>query len=453
MKDRIGGAVARMVFLLIVASLSPAQGQEISHSTVDDLQSNINNALQNHPKLKEEENLLSAAKAEVEFFRALYRPRLTVEVDLIHFLKREGEVLVAGDLVTGTGGIQPDSFYSPSLVLTVPLFREGKLVFLTLPSEQKAAADLQAEEASHRASQADIIFNVSESFYTVLKDLEEIKLLGKKIAPTERLYKAALGKFNLGLIAKNDLLTAEVQLANSKRDLKTSQTNLAASVATLLKNMGLDPATSISIKPIKQGFGPLPPLPPLEDLLAIASQKHPLISSQQARIQSARDKLRVAKNERYPIITAGSSISTVRDFAEEFESNQWRVGLNMSWNVFDLFDFSAANAKLRQADYEVKAQEMALIGVKHDIAEGVTRIFQEIRNIENQQPALDKAIEQAREALKLAEGRYRQGLLSEAAIFLAQDQELGLQRAFLDAQYQQHVQHAALRKAVDERAR
>jgi len=451
LKDN-GGALARIVFLLIFTGPSPAQGQEISHSTVNDLQSNITYALHNHPQLKEEENLLSAAKAEVEFFRALYRPRLTVEVDLIHFLKQEGDVLVAGNIVTREGQ-RPDSFYSPSLLLTVPLFREGQLVFLTLPSEQKATADLEAEEASHRASQADIVFNVSESFYTVLKDLEEIKLLEKKIAPTEGLYKAALGKFNQGLIAKNDLLTAEVQLANSKRDLKTSQTNLAASVATLLKNMGLDPATTISIKEIKQGFGPLPRLPPFQDLLNIASQNHPLVSSQQAQIRSAREKFRLAKNERYPNITAGSRMSTARDFADESTSTEWRVGLNMTWNFFDLFDFSAANAKMRQADYDVKAQEIALIGVKHDIAEEVTRVFQEIKNIENQQPALDKAIEQAREALKLAEGRYRQGLLPESAIFLAQDQETGLQRAFLDAQYQQHIKHAALRKAVGDWAR
>ena len=73
----------------------------------------------------------------------------------------------------------------------------------------------------------DLIYNVTESFYTVYQLSRRVEIVGEQVAQNEESYATAKGKFDAGLIPEVEVLQSDVDLAGSKNDLLSTQRELA----------------------------------------------------------------------------------------------------------------------------------------------------------------------------------------------------------------------------------
>jgi outer membrane protein len=86
---------------------------------------------------------------------------------------------------------------------------------------------VEQAETDFLANQMDLVYNVTESFYTVYQLSRRVEIVGEQVAQNEESYATAKGKFNAGLIPEVEVMQSEVDLAGSRNDLLGTQRELA----------------------------------------------------------------------------------------------------------------------------------------------------------------------------------------------------------------------------------
>lgn len=114
-------------------------------------------------------------------------------------------------------------------------------------NEKAAKISLQVAEKTYEVAHEQVALLIKSHYLDVLKKQELVTVKQLAVERAQKQLETANVNFQVGTVAKTDVLTAEVGLAQAKAELTAAKNNLKLSEITLCTDLGLDTNTPLSL--------------------------------------------------------------------------------------------------------------------------------------------------------------------------------------------------------------
>jgi len=329
-----------------------------------------------------------------------------------------------------------DENYSTALSLNQNIYDFGK----TTSQVNIQKFNLNAAQADLENTSDLVIFNVSQGYYTVLKNKRNRDVAQETVAQFDHHLKQAKGFYQAGTRAKFDVTRAEVDLSNSKLNLIKAENALRLAKVSLNNAIGL----------------PYAPEYRIEDNLDFAKYALPLeeaVDNNRADLQSllakkkaATESIELAKKGYYPTLSGSASYTWVN---EDMSSQKgWKVGASFTIPLFSGFLTTyqvqeyEANLKVLNANEELLRQSI-LLEIQQD--------YLNLREAEERISNTQLTVKQAQENLDLVNGRYMAGIGNPIEVTDAQVSYSNAKTSYNQALYDYKIAQASIVKAMGEK--
>ncbi len=397
-------------------------------------------ALHNNPHLAAARHGVDAAGAQRDMAIGAVLPNLNLEGGFT--LYREERLIKPRRPGTRKVLAFTDELLSGDIVLTMPLYTGGRL------TNQIKAAELMRQAAGQRLlhSRTELVFNVSSVFYSMLGQREVINSVifsRKALQEHHNITKELLAAQKA---ARVDLLRTEVRLADIEQRLIRERNVLSIDRFLLASLLGLGrQEQSLDI----QGELSLVDLPlGLAQGLATAFADRQDYRSLKTSVDAQQRALDVAKAGRLPQVSLRGSYGNrwAADSSEENEVGQ--IGVLAS---IPLFEGGRIAARIRRERSRLRAQEEALRELGLQIQLEVETATSIIESTRARVGVTEKAVEQAKESLRIEREKYDLGKGTIVDVLDAQSALLNSQTNYYRALADYNTALAQFRFAVGEK--
>lgn len=326
---------------------------------------------------------------------------------------------------------------------TLPLYTGGRT-----QAAINAATENESATGYDRAAAAnDLGAETHVAYVSVLVSRETARVLGTAVASYDAHLKDAKNRQDLGLIASHEVLAVTVERERAELGRVQAENVTAVATANLLRLVGLPAGTTLELDPAP---GAAAAAIETVELVKRASAARPEIDGLRARIRAMEASAKVASAASRP----QAGLSAGYDFANPNPrilplsgtwNDTWSVGVAVNWKILDGGKSDAASAQARAQADALRAQ---LTDLESRIAFDVTARRLDLDSAIAGRVVAQRGIEAARDALRVARDRFREGVLTSSELL---DAETRLLRAELEAtqnEGQIQVATAQLNRAI-----
>jgi len=293
---------------------------------------------------------------------------------------------------------------------------------------------VESSQAALEASVADIgdvrlsmQSTLAQTYFTLRVTDAEIRLMEQTVLAYERSLRMTQNRYDAGVAMQTDVAAARTQLENARTQLLALQrqrAQLAHSVAVLL---GQAPAAFELAASNDIPHLPTIPLGLPSELL----QRRPDVAAAERRMAQANAQIGVAQAAWFPALTLGAQGG--------FRSGQWAEWLTAParyWALgpalaLTLFDGGARSAALAQARADLDIQALSWRQTVLAALQEVEDLLVQLRVMGLEQVTQGRALEAAREALRLTQNQYEAGLIDYLSVVQTETTALSTERAAL----------------------
>ena len=236
----------------------------------------------------------------------------------------------------------------------------------------------------------DTAFKAAELYLRVLEAKRLVDVATASVAALEGQRRQAVSLHANGVIAKNDLLRAELALSNARQREIQARGNVIVARGRLGMLLGLPAGSEIDVAPITTAPPSYDAAVTVSTAEAQASSRRAEVRAFDARVEQASAKVRSARDRLIPQVTAVGNYTHVEGSAFQ-QKNAAFVGLVGSW---DVWDWGSTLSESHQAEARREQAKLARVKVEEQV------------RLEARQAAVDA--ETAREALELAQAALEQ---------------------------------------------
>jgi NodT family efflux transporter outer membrane factor (OMF) lipoprotein len=310
---------------------------------------------------------------------------------------------------------------------------------------QASAADLAGARLSAQAALAADYFALRAS------DAQQ-RMLQATIADDQRALEITQHEHDAGVVSNADVLQAQAQLAQAQ----------AAAIGTGVQRARLEHAMAVllGVPPAEFRLAPAPardgqpvyelPAPP-EIPVALPSrllERRPDIAAAERRMAAANAQVGVAAAAYYPDLTLSASYgysSSALDTLFRAPTALWSLGPQLAETVFDggLRDAQAAQARAGW-DAAVAQYRATVLAAFQQVEDGLS----DLRILDEQERAEDRAVAAAEAAEQLIVNQYRAGTVGYASVITAMNDALSSRQAALSVRAQRLASAVALVEAL-----
>lgn len=331
-----------------------------------------------------------------------------------------------------------DSQYSNALQVGVPLYN-GSL----RASIDKAGYGINAADVTLENMKQSIRYQATADYYQILQCRNLINVQQDAVDTLREHLDNVNAHYNVGTVAKSDVLASQVQLANAQQALVTAQNSYDVAVATLNNVIGLDTDTVLDIR---DQLGYTHYDLSLDDCTKFALANRADGAACYYAVKQAEAGINMAKAGNYPSVSAiaSKSIAGGKAFDDE-QSESWQAGAQASWNIFDN-GVTAANVHAAEATL-LKAQEASRQQddtIKLDVRTAYLNLQAAEKNIETTKTA----VAQAEEDYKIANVRYSAGVGTNLDVMDANEKLTEAKTNYYTALYNYNTSKASLDRAM-----
>ena len=385
-------------------------------------------AIQNHPQIQAATYLAAAAKAQVTEARSEYFPHAYGSATGV---KAETNSRVAAGALNNSIIF---SRFADGVTVQQLVTDFGRTHELVKSSNLHA----KAQEENVTTSRADVLLQVDAAYYNCLKaqavlqvaeeTVKDRRLVSDQVTEMER------NKLKSGL----DVSFANVDLAQAQLLLVQAQNDLQASYAELSAALGL-----ADQKTFQLADQPVPSAPPsdLSVLIAEAMRDRPEIISQQLDVSSAQSYATAERDLWLPTISAVGVAGLTPYRVEELGSRYAAAGFNLNIPIFNGRQFNALHA---EATAESNARQQFLRDLQDAVVRDVRKAWLNTFSGYQRLALTQQLLDQANQALDLAQQRYKLGLSSIIELSQAQLNATQAQISQASAKYDYAAEISAL---------
>jgi outer membrane protein len=435
---------AVVLFVLTLAAIGPAvlAAQQIKPPVALTLDEAVAMALSQNPFHMASQEKVAQARAGVRQAVSGFLPSLSAQgTDTLD------EKLFVLEFPSLTGGapqritIDFTKDYQMALAFSLPLFAGGRLT----AGYKQAQYGLKASQESVRLSEQETVFEAKRAFYGYLLAREFSSVADEALALAEKFRENVKNLHAVGMASKFDLLRSEVQVANLKPQAIRARNNVDVAALGLKTVLGLELDTPVEVR----GELAAPPLEPgTEGIIEEAMAQRPELRQLDYQRRMAGELLKIARGSQLPTLALGGSYSLWAD-AMNFRRGTWQnfysINLSLSMSIFDGFQSRAqagqAKAAIREIEWTRKGMSDA---IAFEVRQAVLNNTQARETLVSQ----EKNVEQAREAVRIAELNYAEGLATNLDVSTAQVALSQARTNHSQALYDCVISQAQLEKAV-----
>lgn len=313
---------------------------------------------------------LAAAAAEVQAARSGERaardarwPSIDAQASYSHLGQAPELQVLTPSLAFRSGPIFKDNQYlSATVQMRLPLYTGGAI----RAGEAAARDGVRGAAAVQQATAADVKLEVAEAYVAILRAQRQVQVAHASVESLAAHLRDVQAKFDRHMVAKSDLLAADVALANARSSQVSARNTLEVSEEEYNRLLGEPLGRVPHLDPVLPSFA-VDRLP-LTQLIAQALVRRGELHALAARAGALAARARAATASRLPHLAA---VGGYTHFDNQILNRQnfSSVGVGFTWKLFD------GGAAANEAD-ALRSRSRA---ERHRLADLRSRITLEVR--------------------------------------------------------------------------
>lgn len=307
-----------------------------------------------------------------------------------------------------------DSYAGLGPVLTMPLYQGGQV----MNGVRLAEVRKRIQEESLQLTRNDLIANTVAIYNKILQLTALQESSQRAVAALEEQRKNAQQLFDVGRIARVDLLKVEVQKVNEEQRLLALSEALKNSYSSLQTLMGesvgaesepLQLMDKLQVTDIKADF---------EKGLSLA-KTNPRFQIYSKSVDDADLNRKIAFGKFLPTLNAMAGYQQQFGFNPSYNDGYWYMGATLSIPLFEptsYADMSREYFQKERASQKLKSVENQ---IRLDLRVALSSITESSKRV----TATERAVEQSRESFRIEQEKYTAGAGIMADLLLAQAAE------------------------------
>lgn len=424
--------------LALTAALSVLCSQSVFAATLElDLEETIQRALLTNPSVKIAEYNRKAAKADYSAAKGARG----ISISLSHSTGRNGyaDPQYNQQLDIWTKGI--GNSHSNSITASLPIFTGGELQGQIGQAKANYRSMLSAEEQAYNEMKE----TATTGYFNMLNATNMKALRQESVDRLQAHLDNVIAQYNVGIVARADVLRSEVELANAQQNYITASNEYDVAEATLNNIIGTPLGTTLLLKDRLQ-------YEPYENdmayCLAYSEQHRPELKQAEYAIDSAEAALVVARSGHMPKINAVAGNywgGTDESNWPGDDNDHWSVGVTASMNVFDS---GVTWSKIHAAQENLAKAKESQRQIKDNVELEVRTDYLNLREAEKRITTTQVAVASAEEDYHIAVVRYQAGVGTNIDVMDAQEALTQAKTNYYQALYNYNTSKAALNTSM-----
>lgn len=414
----------------LASSITEAAAPEAAAMDID-LKGAVTTAIQNNRDITIAELKRREAEADVSAAAAKKNPSVSYSWQRNQYPTQ---------VVTTALGTQSSNHgYSQGINVSWPIWTFGKVEgAIDAARYQKNIADLTVYK-----TEADTKLAAVQAYYQYLEAVKLAEVQAQSVTDYASHLNNVQQQFDAGIVAKLDVLSSNVSLANAKQKSIAADNTRDVAEANLNNIMRVPMNTTLN--PLDKNF-PEPEFDLTMEQAILMAQKYrwELVEADYG-VKAAEASLRSAKAGYLPTVSVGGGYSWKEASVTAVDKDDWAVQGGLSWS---LWDGGATQASVKKADAAVKTAQETLLQAREKIELEVRQDYLNVLSYKEQIRAAEASVAQAEEAYKIATVRYSSGVGINLDVL---DAELALNTArtnYITALYNYNIGLATLEHAM-----
>lgn len=442
---RAGFGIFFLFVLALILAVSPgqAEGQDNYYT----LERSIREALSNNWGVKTRAERIEETNSVKEQAKADFFPKLSTS----YGYTRNDEVRYTNPIPLGGGFFMParpltaEDNYTWRSSLKQPLFTG----FALLSTYELAKLGVDRSEMELELEKTDIILRVKESYFNILRTDKGVEVGRMDVEARESHVEVAKNYYDVGIIPINDLLKAEVELANSRQAVVKVENAAALARSSFNRLLARPVNQPVEVEPM---WTYVPEGVDFDDAMNRALKQRPEIKLVDIGLQQADQQIRLAKSKYYPEVSFNYDYIKEGDEwdvsgSDIHEPSRWQATAVASWTFWEWGKTASAVREKESIKKQLHLNRFSIVdGVSLEIRQAALEIDQTEKNI----PTTKKAVEQAEENLRVNQERYKAQVTTMTEVLDAQTLLTQARVNYYTALIEHHVAKARLQRAMGE---
>jgi len=426
-----------VIFLEFVFILTCSAWAETGPLTLEQA---IQIAIDNNYSLQATSKRQTLAKEKVSEAKSAFYPNLRIESSVTKLNEPPSMELPSMGLPSMRKIILGDDvIYDIKGIVTQPLWTGGKIS----SAYKLALANEESAEYEYERVKNELILSVQGAYFGILKALKFAQIARDAVKQIEAHLQIVKNFYEAGIVAKVDVLKAEVQLANVQQNLIKAENGVSLAKAGFNQLLARKLDAEVEVVDILEW---IPCKVNLDDCLKKAVNNRPELKQMKANIEMLKQRVTIAKSDNYPSVALFGNYEEQKGKTPEIKwDGSWMAGIMINWT---LWDGNARKSRINQATSEleaVAAQEMLLRdGIMLEVKQAVLNLNEAEKNIDVSQGAIG----QAEENLRITREMYKEGAATTTDVLDAQTLLTQAKTNYYQALYDYHLALAKLQKAM-----
>ncbi len=347
--------------------------------------------------------------------------------------------------IPGFGIITPENKYTFAASVSQPLFSG----FSILRRYEASKMGLEVAQAVETLTRQDVILAAKKAYFTLLRSQKLMEVAREAVALGQNQEEVARQFYEVGMTPLNDLLKAQVELANDRQEFiaATNSVDVAkANLNTLLRRPVTEPVNIEDI-PDYTSFSA-----GLNECLKTAEDSRVEITRAGLEADLAEKDMEIAKKDYYPSVylnwtyyQEGTDWDATGGAGLYSDSSGWNVKAVASW---DLWQWGRTHYGVKERLSRLQQARHRKAAVLDQIRLEVTDAYLNTVESEKAIVTAQKAIEQAKENFRITQERYKAQMATSLEVFDAQTLLSRAMTNYFGALYFFKIAKASLHRAM-----
>jgi outer membrane protein TolC len=406
------------------------------------LRETVELALKANLGIKRSQEEINAAEALRHSSMTKFLPTLGTSYNYIHRNEERTQpsLLGSGRPITTS----PQDQYSFTTSFSQPIFTG----FGLLTEYRLSDLGLDRAEVVSKLTRQDVILDAKNAYFSVLKSQKLLEVAQQTVTSIASQKEVSENFYQVGLSPLNDLLQSQVQLANARQQLTTAQNNLQIA-QTKFNTVLRRPVNTPVVLVEELDYGSFQTS--LDECLSEAQKNRLEVQVADLDIEIAGKQVKLTEKDYFPSVNfTGAYARTGDDWQAHggegiSDSAGWNVQATATWDFWQWgrtgYGRKEKLARLAQSKYR-KTE------ITDNINLEVKQAYLRTKEAEQNIVTIEKAVEQAKENLRITEEQYKEQVATQTDVLVAQTLLTQTMTNYYNALYDFKIAKAVLLRAL-----
>ena len=432
------------IILMLLITL-PASAQTQMPSAPLTLERAIEIALDNKVDVEIAKERQHIAAAEKSSAWNNYLPSISANASGSRTRQGEGERFFNG--VKFQADASTNEYFETGVSVNQTIYAGGAI----RNSNKLADIGLDQSEVQYESTREEVILNVTSAYLDLLRAHELIKVYSKTLESSQAQVGFVRERYNLGAVAKNDVLKAETRAGSDKINLLQQENQFEQRKRRLNLSMGRSPMAQIALPEFSYNT---PTYPALDQAKTAAMQNNKTLRDLELNIRQSQLSLNLAQANFLPDLNGFFSYDRngyrPKDLYNDLNKNwSYTIGLRMSIPIYNSNGGSMKTRPLIQRrKAELSIAQKNYTDAKLQVEMQVENLIQQLDTYEEIIELNELNLQSAEEDLRLAREQYNVGQATLLDVLDAQANLTNARRVLVYTKFDAKTVEAELNRVM-----